>query len=73
MAQLTAFGKAAKKALIDRGQSQEWLIGEIKAATGQYVDGGYLYKIFTGQRSAPKIVASINEILGLDSAESEGA
>ena len=65
MAQLTAFGKAAKKALIDRGQSQEWLIGEIKAATGQYVDGGYLYKIFTGQRSAPKVVQAICEILEL--------
>ena len=30
-----------------------------------YADCGYLYKIFTGQRSSPKIVRAIQDILGL--------
>ena len=48
-----------------------WLVrkdgtfAQIKARTGLYADAGYLYKIFTGQRSAPKIVQAIREILGL--------
>jgi hypothetical protein len=29
------------------------------------VDGGYMYKILTGQRNAPKIVAAICEILNI--------
>ena len=38
---------------------------EIKERTGLYVDSGYMYKILTGQRNAPKIVAAIREILNL--------
>lgn len=69
MTQITDYGKAVKKALIDRSQTQNWLFGEIKERTGLVVDSGYLYKIFTGQRSAPKVVAAINEILGIDEQE----
>lgn len=69
MAQVTDYGKSIKKRLIDIGQSQEWLISQIKDKTGLFCDGGYLYKVFTGQRSAPSIVAAINEILELDGKE----
>lgn len=65
MAQLTAYGKEVKKRLIDIGQPQEWLIGQIKEKTGLFCDAGYLYKIFTGDRNAPTIVTAINEILGI--------
>ncbi len=65
MAQLTVYGKEVKKRLIDIGQSQEWLIGQIRDKTGLFCDGGYLYKILVGERNAPSIVNAINEILGL--------
>jgi hypothetical protein len=32
------------------------------------VDDGYLYKILTGQRNAPKIVQAIKEILKISDA-----
>lgn len=35
------------------------------ARSGLYVDGGYMYKILTGQRNAPKITQVISEILRL--------
>lgn len=63
MAQLTAYGKEVKKRLIDIGQSQEWLISQIRERTGLFCDAGYLYKIFVGERNAPSIVGAINEIL----------
>lgn len=65
MAQVTDYGKSVKKRLIDIGQSQEWLIRQIKEKTGLFCDGGYLYKIFIGERNAPSIVSAINEILEL--------
>lgn len=33
--------------------------------TGLFVDPSYLYKVFTGERDAPKIKASIEKILSL--------
>ncbi len=65
MAQVTDYGKSVKKRLIDIGQSQEWLIRQVKEKTGLFCDGGYLYKIFIGERNAPSIVSAINEILEL--------
>ena len=37
----------------------------VEMGTGLYVDGGYMYKILTGQRNAPKVVEAIQEILGI--------
>ena len=62
---LSDFGLAVKIELIKRGRSQTWLEKEVAQRTGLYVDSGYMYKILTGQRSAPKITAAITEILGL--------
>ena len=60
----TDFGLCVKTELLRRGLKQNWLIEEIKARD-MYADSGYLYKIFTGQREAPKVVAVIREILAL--------
>lgn len=65
MAQLTVFGKGVKKRLIDIDRNQLWLEREVAARTGMYVDNGYMYKILTGKRAAPKIVQAIREILNL--------
>lgn len=65
MTQFTEFGRDVKKALIDAGETQDWLMKRIKDSTGLFVDNGYIYKILTGQRNAPKIVQAIREILDL--------
>ena len=66
----TDFGLRVKTELLRRGMEQKQLIEQIQAR-GMYADSGYLYKIFTGQRSAPKVVQAICEILELpDSSKS---
>ena len=60
------FGLRVKTELLQRGKEQKWLEEVVSEKTGLYVDNGYLYKILTGQRNAPKIVAAINEILGIE-------
>lgn len=67
MAQLTAYGKEVKKRLIDMDKSQDWLIDQIREKSGMFCDGGYLYKVLTGQRGAKRIVSAINESLGINS------
>ena len=64
----TDFGLCVKTELLRMGKEQLWLYEKIKERTGLYVDSGYMYKILTGQRSAPKIVAAIREILNLPEA-----
>jgi hypothetical protein len=61
----TDFGLCIKTELLRRGKEQKWLEEAVSERTGLYVDSGYMYKILTGQRNAPKITAAINEILGL--------
>ena len=61
----TPFGLSVKTKLLHIGKSQKWLEEEVSARSGLYVDSGYMYKILTGQRSAPKIVQAISEILEL--------
>jgi hypothetical protein len=63
------FGLSVKTELLRRGKEQKWLEEAVSAQTGLYVDGGYMYKILTGQRKAPKIVQAIREILGLKGSE----
>ena len=61
----TDFGLCVKTELLRRGKEQNWLIEAIREKTGLYIDTGYIYKILTGQRNAPKIVDAICEILNL--------
>ena len=59
------FGKQVKIALINKGETQNWLIDQVKEKTGLYFDDSYLNKIMTGQKSPAKIVSAISEILGI--------
>lgn len=61
----TDFGLCVKTELLRLGKGQKWLEAAVSEMTGLYVDGGYMYKILTGQRNAPKIVAAIREILNI--------
>ena len=61
----TDFGLCVKTELLRRGKEQKWLEAEVSAKTGLYVDSGYMYKVLTGQRNAPKIVSAIREILNM--------
>ena len=66
MAEYTDFGLAVKTKLLGPPtKTQAWLVKEVRAATGLYVDNAYISKILTGQRDAPKIVQAIRDILEL--------
>ena len=60
------FGLCIKTKLLHIGKSQKWLEEAVSEKTGLYVDSGYMYKILTGQRNAPKIVAAICEVLNIE-------
>lgn len=62
----TDFGLEVKTKLLRMGKEQKWLEEAVSERTGLYVDSGYLYKILTGQRNAPKIVDAIKAIVGVD-------
>lgn len=62
----TDFGLCVKTKLLRSGKSQKWLEEAVSEKTGLYVDSGYLYKVFTGQRNAPNIVEAICEILNIE-------
>lgn len=72
MAQITPYGKKIKCKLVELDQKQEWLIRRVKEETGLYFDSSYMYKIQTGQLSTPKIIDSINKILGIDELMGDG-
>ena len=59
------FGLCVKTELLRMGKEQKWLEEAVSEQTGLFVDSGYMYKILTGQRNAPKIVAAIREILNI--------
>lgn len=62
----TDFGLCVKMELLRQGKDQKWLETSVTEKTGLYVDSGYLYKILTGQRNAPKICVAIREILNIE-------
>lgn len=59
----TDFGLCVKTELLRRGWEQQKLERKVTEETGLYVDGGYMYKILTGQRQPQKIIDSICKIL----------
>ena len=66
LSKFSDFGLSVKVKLLQIGKEQKWLEEAVSEKTGLYVDSGYLYKILTGKRNAPKIVAAIREILCLE-------
>jgi hypothetical protein len=65
LSKFTDFGLLVKTKLLQNGKGQKWLEEQVTEKTGLFVDGGYMYKILTGQRNAPKIVEAIREILNI--------
>ena len=65
LSKFSDFGLCVKTKLLQMGRDQKWLEKEVAEKTGLFVDGGYMYKILTGKRNAPKIVAAIREILSI--------
>lgn len=61
----TEFALTVKETLFQRGMEQKQLVKELRNKTGLFVDNGYLHKIFTGRRNAPKVVQAIREILDI--------
>ena len=66
LSKFSDFGLCVKTKLLQLGKGQKWLEQEVADRTGLFVDGGYMYKVLTGQRKAPKIVAAICEILNIE-------
>lgn len=52
-----------KRALIDLGKPQIWLILEIRKKTGKYFDTSYMSKIMTGKSNNKGMKKAICEIL----------
>jgi hypothetical protein len=69
LSKFTDFALCIKTELLKKGRNQKWLEQEITEKTGLYIDSGYMYKIMTGQRNAPKIIKAICEILGIENPE----
>lgn len=66
LSKISEFGLRVKTELLKTGRTQKWLEEEITTKTGLYVDSGYMHKILTSQRNAPKIVESICDILNIE-------
>lgn len=73
MSKYTSFGVEVKTKLLDTSKTQAWLAKEVASITGMYVDDAYISKILTGQRSAPKIVQAVREILELPEQEKDAS
>ena len=69
LSKFSDFGLCVKTELLRIGKEQKWLEEVVSEKTGLFVDGGYMYKILTGQRNAPKIVSAIREILNIPADE----
>lgn len=65
MSKFSDFGLCVKTELLRIGKTQKWLEEAVAEKTGLFVDGGYMHKVLTGQRNAPKIVSAIREILNI--------
>lgn len=65
MSKFSDFGLCVKTELLRTGKTQKWLEEAVSEKTGLFVDNGYMHKVLTGQRNAPKIVAAIREILNI--------
>lgn len=65
MSKYSDFGLCVKTELLRQGKEQKWLEEAVSEKTGLFIDNGYMYKILTGQRNAPKIVSAICEILNI--------
>ena len=66
LSKFSSLGLCIKTELLRIGKTQKWLEEAVAEKTGLFVDSGYMYKILTGQRIAPKVVTAICEILNIE-------
>ena len=66
LSKFSDFGLCVKVKLLQKQKTQKWLAEEVTNKTGLYVDSGYMHKILTGKRNAPKIIDAICEILSIE-------
>ena len=78
MAKTSDFGKAVKIRLIEMERTQDWLIEQVREATGDFFDSSYLNRILTGKLPAengrdgkPGKAVVIRKILGMTDEELE--
>jgi hypothetical protein len=65
LSKFSDWGLCVKTELLRIGKDQKWLEQSVSEKTGLFVDSGYMYKILTGQRNAPKVVDAICELLNI--------
>lgn len=70
--QFSDFGLCVKTELLRIQKQQKWLQEVVSEKTGLFVDGGYMHKILTGKRNAPKIVDAICEVLNIQKTNQNG-
>ena len=71
LSKFSDWGLCVRTELLRIGKTRKWLEEEVAKKTGLFVDRGYMYKILTGKRSAPKVVAAICEILNVENPTKE--
>lgn len=71
LSKISDFGLCVKTKLLKINRNQKWLAEEITKQTGLYVDSGYMYKILTSQRNAPRVVDAICKILDIKNKKCE--
>lgn len=63
---LTPFGIKCKHRLVDECMTMTELARLVSEDTGMFCDVRYLIRIFNGERSPEKIIASISKILEIE-------
>lgn len=63
---ITEYGKTIKTRLLEMEKTQAWLVDEVAKKTGLFFDSSYLHKVMTGRLHTPKVIAAIDEILGVN-------
>ena len=71
LSKFSDLGLCIKTELLRIGKTQKWLEETVAEKTGLFVDRGYMNKILTGKRNAPKIVTAICEILDIENPNKE--
>ena len=61
----TEYGQKIQFELLARKRTRSWLIDQLRAKSGMYVDGSNLYKLMTGKIKYSWMTDAIEEILGV--------
>ena len=68
---MSEYEKLVRHRLVDLEMSKTELAKKVSEKTGLYCDQSYLSRNISGRRAAPKIIAAINEILGIEAGHAE--